>query len=414
MKSLVWSFVERVLPRAASALIVLFLAAVLPPSVVGLYSAVMVAVTLMQAISDGAVRQIAVSAIDSVEGRRFLRNYSVATASFGGLFIASICFVVASSNADIAAQGLSLLPLALIPAVTSARVKPLAVIQSAGRWASLARIQLIASAVSFAVSVGILFLTQSLVAAAVQGLMTESAFTLLVWLMAKRISLPNVSGSGAKTTGFGREFLHLSLYAALAWLQSQADRVLLLGIAGTGTLGLYSLSWSISRAGSDALAASTANVARPILLRDHDERAFARTLERALYAQAAIWTLTVAGTVFVVAPILGPPWAAAVAAVPVLALSGFASVVEWSATVAMVKNARIRWAAPIKAAGVVLAIPIALIAVNDLWLASWWVVGRECVVMILMGLATRGPVGRASAMAMALTVAGGVIALLMH
>lgn len=411
MKALALSFLERVLPRGASALIVLLLAAALPPSVVGLYSAVIIAVTLVQSISDGAVRQIAVSAIDSVEGRDFLRRYSVLTAVIGGMTILVACLLVIWLNPGLAPQAWTLLPLALVPTFAAMRVESLAIMQSASRWRYLARAQLVASSGSLLVSIGLLWFTQSLVAATVQALLTEVVFTAQVRRSARVTAVPPRPHGDQDVRSYGREFGHLSLYASLAWLQSQADRVLLLMLGGTGRLGLFSLSWSLSRAGSDALSASTANVARPYLLRDGDTKRFTSTVERALLVQAVIWILTVAGASVLVAPILGPEWAPAIAAVPVLTLSGFSSVVEWSVTIAMVANSRIKWASPIKGVGVLMAVPIALVAVHDLWLASWLVVARECIVMVLMTFVTMGPARRACAVALGLTAVGAALAL---
>lgn len=401
------SFAERLIPRVASAIVMLLLAIYLSPTEVGIYASLLIGLTLVQAISDGAIRQIAVGAVGFPKGERFLRQYTRVASLAGTLVMMGIYGLVVWSSAPAdKSQAALLAPVVLVPFAAAIRTRGLALIQSHGDWGLLARLQAVASGASLAISVPTLVLTESLLASALQLVMAEALFTVGVLTRSKRIVPSPAAGEG-----FGglREFTHMSLYSLASWAQSQADRILLTWWAGVSRLGLYSFSSSIARAGADALSIATANVTRPYMLRTRDLTTFERALYRSLAVALVTYTLTVAGTYFVLDPLLAPVWDESLQAVPVMALSVFPTVVAWSLTSVLTAHGRVAWATPIKVGGMILAVPIALAAVHSIEAAAWLVVLREILVMAATTIAGGFRVWRAPALAVFLTLGLGAI-----
>jgi hypothetical protein len=168
---------------------------------------------------------------------------------------------------------------------------------------------------------------------------------------------------------------------------------LLAWITGPTILGLYSLAWAISRAVGDAVSFSAVNVLRPTLVgNDYDDGRTAglkadRVLTRAVPLSASIALATGMAATLILPHMLGPEWLPAIQAVPIMALSIIPTLLSWCLTVILVAQKRLRWAAPIKAVGIVLSAPIALAATFDLRLAAWAVVAREVVDLFLMMVA---------------------------
>lgn len=402
MKSLVWAFLERVLPRAASAVIMLGLAAFLTPEIVGIYALGILVMTLYQAASDTAIRQIAVSAVATVDGRTFLRRYVSVSSVAGFIFVAGgLVVVYALTPADVRGQVYYLTPLIAVPALMAARVSAVAQIQIAARWRSLATFQLVATAASFAVSVPVLLLTRSLLASALQIVVTELSFTVLT-IVASRSIPPAGSSDDERDLPLGREYLHLATYSVLGWFQSQTDRVLMGPVAGSTTLGLFSVATSVARSGGDAVSTSTANVLRPELLanRQYGPKEIGQradhVLGKAVWVSAAATVLTLIGIELVLRPILSSQWDDALDAARIISLTIIPTLFSWSMTVVLIAAARTKWAAPIKSLGIPMAIPIAFVAGHSLLWAGVLVVLREVVLLALLVASSGGSYPRRS------------------
>jgi O-antigen/teichoic acid export membrane protein len=391
-RNLVFSFLERIFPRAASAIVMLVLATFVAPNVVGVYAWGVLALTLFQSVTDSAVRQIAVLAIKSRSGLRFLDRYALWSSILGILFLALVLAALGLFlPEDVRHQTIFLVPLLLIPPIDAIRVRHVAYLQTHNKWSRLATAQLMAAIVSFGVSIPVLFLTKSLLASALQLVLTELWFTLQARVAAKRAGFFGVDESTRQEGTSPRiEYLHIALYSLLGWLQGQSDRVLLAGLAGTGKLGLYSFSWSLSRSAGDAVSNATANVLRPALIGHEISEVTAvrkradQILVRAVSIAAAVIVATSLIAEFVIRRILSSDWDGAIDAVPVMSLSIIPTLLAWSLTVVLIARKRLRWAPPIKAVGVLLAVPVAFAATKSIELAAWIVVMREVIVLILM------------------------------
>jgi len=397
--NLAWSVLERVLPRAASALIMLVLAARLAPSVVGIYAWMILALTLVQTVGDTAARQTAVVHDGTASGARFIGRFRVWSAVVGGALLSVVVMALLLTQAEQDRwQALALAPFVLVPAASAAGIDALVRLQRSGRWKDIASNQAWSSTCSLLCSVPTLVATGSLLASALQALLAEAGFAVLNRRRAARLGRGADTGTRPSelTGGVFRDYLHTALFALLGWGQGQTDRLSIGGLAGGSRLGQYAFAMSLSRSIGDAAALAAVNVLRPALTeaaRDGrgseivavTEASLRRSLVLAVVAAVA----TSIGVELIVAPFLADDWDPALALVPILALSVAPSVVAWSITAVLQAESRMRWASPIKAVGVLLSLPVGLVALQDLQLAAWLVNARELVVMALLLLAAR-------------------------
>lgn len=387
-------------PRGASALIMLLLASIVAPDVVGVYALGVLALTLFQSVTDGSVRQIAVKAIQSQEGLGFIRSYRIRVALLGALLMAVFVFMTYYwQPASLKPYTLALLPLLVVPVITAFRVTAIAVLQRDNKWKLLARAQLMAAASSLLISIPILILTRSIWASSFQMVLTEAVFGILVVRWSRHVPEKRLTGGVVGVGSVNREYRHLALYSGLGWGQSQADRVLLAFFAGPVALGLYTLAQSLSRSVGDSLSTSTANVLRPALLKDRisieEIRLKTAPILRRACHMSGLCTFFVILVSTLLLPLLLPPeWGVALSATGIMALAVGPTMLAWSITVVLIAMNKVKWAAPIKLIGVVMALPIALAAVSDIQSAAVLVVVRDVVLAVLMIFVARGAIDR--------------------
>lgn len=385
---LAWSFAERTLPRAASAVLLLSLAYFVQPAIVGLYSWAVLGVTVYQALTDEAVRQVAVPALHSPSGEKFFRIYPWVASATGVLFIGIVIEAIwILAPLSLRPQALMLLPLAAVPIATNLGIISVAKLQVAHRWSRLASGQFTAALVSLSITLPVMILTRSVLACALQLLLTETIFA--IWcIRASRNLTPTFRGQSGR--GILGVYFGMSGYGLLGWGQGQADRLLIGSVAGTATLGFYSTATSIARSLGDSMAAATANVLRArISLASPPTASEIRTTSHKVIIAAgflggasiiAVWL----GTRFFLERVLSDAWMPALRAVPIVALSTIPSIVTWSLTTVVVARGRSLHGIPVRFLGVLMAIPIALSATVSLELAAWIVVARDTFIMFLV------------------------------
>ncbi|SUE15386.1 Polysaccharide biosynthesis protein [Rhodococcus gordoniae] len=400
MKDLIWAFLERVFPRIASALVMLGMTFFISPSTVGIYALAILVVTFFQSATDAAIRQIAVPALRTEIGRDFLARYSKRTPIVGALFTAlPLAAIYITLPADTKAEFIPVFIFVLIPTVTARRVTTIAYHQKCGNWKALAKFQLIAALLSFLVSVPVLLITHSLLAPALQLFITELGFTILSRRALAECDVKEDSQGESEivqeTHNPHREFVHLSLYSMVAWIQTQADRVIMGPLAGAARLGEYTVATSIARSAGDAISTSTANVLRPRLFnRGDSEAATVRSGADAILLKstpiaAAATATTIAGIELVLRPLLDNEWDSSLDAAIILSLTTGPTLFAWCMTVILIAAKRIRWAAPIKMIGALCALPIAFAAVQSIQYAATLAVVREVLVLGLLTLVAR-------------------------
>lgn len=376
-----WSFFERLAPRAVSALLLLLLAYFAAPDVVGIYNWGIIFYTFFQAFTDSPLRQILIVASSSRKGIRFLRRYRISTAIAGVLFLLASFFVLYRNlDLSIRDQVWSLLPLALAPIFTAAGVTGLGRIQASHGWRVLAGGQTFAAAASIVVAGPILFLTHSPIGCSLGLLTTEAVFAF--WCLRKSRAFP-VSPTRYLREKVASMYVHMAGYSALAWLQGQADRVLIGLFSGAANLGYFSMASALARSLGDALASSSANILRSEIasLDEPTARevrvAATRTLNKGIFLAASAAASSVLVTELAVRPLLGTEWDMALSIVPIIALCTVPSLLSWSSAVLHLANKSSSRALIAPAVGVVFALPISFAAANDLETAAWIVVLRE-------------------------------------
>jgi O-antigen/teichoic acid export membrane protein len=418
LKNLIWSLVERVLPRAANALLMVLLAYFLTPFEVGLYVWPMLILTFYYSALDGAIRQVVVPSWSSKNAFGLLVSYQ-RWASVAGVavMIVTIGIMLLHFTAD-RAQILGLLPLVAVPVFNSISVIPLGFIQKMNDWRALARMQVIAAAVSLIVSVPAVLLTRSLTGASLQVLLTECIFAFAVRRAAESRGMAEIRAGLSEGPTYGREFFHASVFFVGGWAQAQIDKVLIGAFAGTSLLGSYNFALAVARNPGDAVSASTSNVLRVRLseMEVGEPRELGKAADGVLLKAVGLGVIMVIvlimGVELILKPLLGATWQAPLNASLPATISILPTILSWGLPVVMLSIKRLAWGGPLRVVGILLALPIAYAATVSLSAAAWALLGREVVMSLLFMLACgRAVPVRASAMTMLLVVVlSGVIA----
>ncbi|MFJ5693889.1 hypothetical protein ACIP9X_08555 [Arthrobacter sp. NPDC093125] len=366
----------------------MFLAAIyVSPSVLGVYTWAILGLSLLQSAFDVAVRQVAVGALQTRRGLRFLKRYRQTFIIAGPAFLVFIIMLLLISQpAELYGSIWTLAPLILAPISMALATRSVAILQSAGEWKALASAQSKAVMASLAISLPVVLLTQSIAGCVLQVAVVEVIFALLVTLNARRTIIPSGTNAVTAPPNISSQFSSASIYSTLGWGQGQSDRVLVGFFAGVARLGQYNLAWSVSRSLGDAIVNATINVLRPQILLSNatSDNTVKTLLDRASLLIAGMIILTVAGTEIILKPVLGAEWFDALNAVPVMALCTLPQVFSYSATIYLTRTGKLRSGLQPKMLGLVLAVPIAFAAMFGLTFAAWLAVLREVLVMSWM------------------------------
>lgn len=390
-----WAALERILPRALMALTSIVVAAVTSPGAVGAYAWGVLVLTLFQSLTDQPVRHVAIQSIGHKRGEGFLTSYAWLSSVVGAVIIGATAVIVdrllvVPSSIPLFA---SLIPLAAVPTAMACAVRATARMQLANRWGAISLWRAVSSGVGVAVGAPTAIATQSILGASLTVLVSEGVFALAVVLSARRVNLPEMIDAESPARG---SFLHMQIYSMLGWSQSQLDRVFIGLFAATSALGGYSLASAVGRSAGDALGASQAAILRRDLssMKSLDERDQVRSLLRKQFSMGSVLAFggaiaTIGATLFVLRPILGSEWSAALAMVPILSLSAIPSVISWSSAPIHIYSRRSGRSILAPVAGVLVAPLVALAALYSLPMAAWVILARE-VVMALVQVSLMG------------------------
>ncbi len=384
-----WSLAERLAPRLATAVVSLLLAAFVAPSDVGVYALGIVALTLVQAFSDVGLRQSLLlhwrdsRALPFYD--RFARHGRYLSFAAMVLLIALIAVTTGAPSRRFA----ELLPLAAVPVVAMLSLPWMVALQAGGEWRRASTAQGVGALSGLALSVPVLVATRSIVAGSLQLLLAEVVTLVMARASARRLpdapkepGLASIAHDCAVTSG----------YAAMGWGQSQADRLLVGAVAGTGVLGLYSFASQVSRSLAEAAAQGAGAVLRADLgaLDPRDSRGIREAADRAIVRASALvaglTVLSIAGA-WVLSLLLDPQWAPALEVVPLMTASGLGTVAAWNMTAVLQARKIVGRAIWVRLVGIALAVPIALSAQTSLVLAAGAVVVRELFVALLLCVA---------------------------
>lgn len=386
MTALLWAFVERIAPRVASALVTIVFAAVTSPTQVGYYAAMVLIYMIVHSSSDSAVRQIAVSAVQSRSGLSFLRRYSRWYAVIGPLFMLAGAGFLVATGAPLSIV-LALLPMVLAPVAVASATVPTARLQHAGLWRRIALTQSAAVLTSCALAAPLVLLTHNPLGPAAQLGLSELIFAL--GLRRAAASVPLHLTADPRPTDYRREFGSASAFSLVYWTQAQLDRVLVGLLAGPHVLGLYTFAWSLSRNLTDALGYAVVNVVRPVIVGGQvtSEQELRRLIGSAV-RRGMVPTLVVVAVTWFAALVVGPrvmssAWDPAFRIVPLMSLCSVPMLVSLCVTPVLVVQERLHIGTVAQVVGAALSVGVALCATQSLMLAAWAALLRAVVVMLL-------------------------------
>jgi O-antigen/teichoic acid export membrane protein len=371
-------------------------AALTSPTIVGYYSAAILAYMVVQSTGDAAIRQIAVGALSSRDGLRFLSRYQRVYALTGMVFVAVVIAAMVRWGSATALIGWELAPIALAPVAVASGTRAVATLQRAGRWRQIGQIQGLGVLASCAVTIPLVIATRSPIGSALQLLVSEALFAWGARRAARRVEPVAVGDSSSPT---GRLFASASLFTLLTWAQGQADRVCLGFLGGSHRLGLYTFGWNLSRNVTDSLGIATGNVLRPLIIDGtrkaphHLRSLVTRSMRRGIAMTACVVALTYIGAYALAPLVFGPEWAPALEAVPLMSVSAVPALVSWCLTPVLVHEGMLRTGTVARVAGLALSFVVAACALKSLVWAAWAGLGREMVAVAIMAWGCRRVVG---------------------
>lgn len=393
MRGQLAAFIERALPRGFSALLTLLLAKLTNPHLVGVYGFIILMYTAVQAATDTAARQVLMRVVREQAGRRaqgpagehFMHVYRRIVPALSFVLVMGLAVVLRlHGTIDSWMLVAEVLPQALAPTATAIGLHAVGILQAAGRWGVMAKAQFWASLASVAAVLPVMFVTRDLLAPALQTLLAESMVAWLCVRAARGVQIETHRDEGHRS--IGSELVSMSTFSLMAWSQGQAERVLMGAMAGPSQLGIYGTASSVARAPGDALAASTANIVRTelaLVTEARDIQAVAnRVLTKALLLAAGGWAAAIMVAV-ALRPVMGPEWYPALDIVPVLAISAFPAVLTWPASAILLRAGRGWHTLWSPVAGIAMAIVIAWMSTRSLLAASYLVVARDLVTVVV-------------------------------
>jgi O-antigen/teichoic acid export membrane protein len=368
------------------------LAAQVGPTLVGYYAWMILGVTFLQTAFDASVRQVSVMALSSRAGLRFLERYRriyAALGTFALLALLLLLFALAGPANTYSLVGL--VPIATVPLLMSLSTILIADEQRRGGWKELALIQFRAVLIAFIITIPLLLYFPSLLGPAINLAVIEA----LIYVQLRRSrphTLVTFDSKGASASNLKRRFREAFLYSTLGWGQSQLDRVAVGALGGSGLLGLYTFSWSLSRSLGDAISNGSVNVLRARIFAGSTSSSEAKSIVGKSLRQTLILVvagiLIVFGALYWVLPhILGPEWRSAINAAYILVLCTVPQAIASSSSVLLMHSAKMRGGLVVRVVGLACALPIGICAVIDLRLGASAALLREilmCVVSMLI------------------------------
>lgn len=392
MRILVWAFAERLAPRVGTALLMLAFAATSSPETVGYYAAAMTGYTILQTITDGAAKRIAVSAVVTKQGVAFLRLYRIWYAVLGTLALLGVIILVWLWGAP-ASDVLTFTPLLLLPGVMGMRVEALANLQRAGHWRQISVASASSTLVALSVGFPLVLTLHNALGSVVQLVLTETLFA--VWLRAtakaKCTPVPLIDTD----TDYRSAFWSAGGFIISLQGQYQLDRVLVGAMGGSAALGAFNLGWSLSRSVSDSLSTGTLNVLQSRVMDGQQrsaqeiQRIVMDVLPRAL-AMASVTVAAVYLAARFVAPwILGEAWTSMLQMVPLMSATALPAICCYCLVSVLMYYQRMSWAIAPRILGLVFSVGVGWAVQYSLEAAVWIAMLREVVSMFVMMIGAR-------------------------
>ena len=422
MKTLFWAFVERFAPRAGTALLMLAFAALSTPATVGYYAAMMTGYAVLQAVTDGAAKRTATTAVATEQGLLFLRRYRRWYAALGTLFLLGVMWVVTLWGAAVS-DVVTFLPLLLLPTIMGRTVVPLALLQRAGQWKRISMLSSASALAALCVGFPLVFAFHNALGSVVQLVLTELLFAVGVhW--ASRTLRESCLVTSDPSARYWPHFASAGTFIISLQGQYQLDRVTVGAMAGPAALGSFNLGWALARTFTDSLSTSTLNVVQARVIDGQKKSADAiRTIVMAALPRALIMASVIVVGVYVaarfVAPLfLGEEWNDMLQVVPLMSVTGIPSICCYCLLPPLLYFKRINWATAPRLLGLVLSLAIGWAVQYSLDAAVWIALFREFLALAVMLVGAKVivtkrmvllPIGATAAACLLISAADGLL-----
>jgi glycosyltransferase involved in cell wall biosynthesis len=318
--------IDMITYRGFSAVISLAMALLFAPSIVGVYSANLMFLTLYQGLIEGPVRNLA----PELSSDKFIHS-SLSSHALKWRWIATfmltltgVFFAIGPGNITPTTLALSI-PIWLEPLIAGPALLRQISLQSSKNWPRLMRSRMLALTTSSLAVLSLIFLTH---AAFFAGLFLPLV-DLLIIAFAGSSEVKVKIASGAKriqkdSFDVAARLKGVVNLRLLSWLAAQADRLMVTLTASLSTIGHYSVALALSRMLADSTAMGAYMRFGPRIGEDRDLGAirlklssFVRNLTGAMLA---IQSLTTVVAVLCL-PVMPETWKPAIGAIPILAAS---------------------------------------------------------------------------------------------
>lgn len=387
MITLLWAFVERLAPRAGTALLMVVFAATSNPTTVGYYAAAMTGYAILQAITDGAAKRIATAAVATTKGTQFLRMYRIWYPILGTLFLAGTLAIVGWWGAP-AADIVAMIPMLALPTIMATSIVPLARLQRAGSWKLISGISGSSAAVALLAGFPLVLWLHNALGSVTQLVLTELLFSIGLHLAAKRTLPPQILVSSQEN--YTAAFASAGGFIISLQAQYQLDRIAVGVLGGPGALGAFNLGWSLSRSITDSLSTSTLNVIQSRVMDAREKTAdeirtiIMGSLPHAIRVGGVVVAATYVVARFIAPAILDESWDDMLQVVPLMSATAIPSILCYCLLPALMYFGRMRWAITPRVIGLAFSLGVGWAVQYSLDAAIWFAMARELTAMIIM------------------------------
>lgn len=344
---------ERLVSRGSAAAVGLIVAAFVAPEDLGAYALVLLPLTLLAAVGDQAIRQIAARVLRHEGGRSFIRTAAAAYGLVSAAIMSAFVLTLAGTGVITQTHALSTMPLVLVPVVIAIGLDRVCGLQRANQWGLLARKQAVGSGMALLLTVPLSPLL-GVGAASIQMLLSEIVMLILIW------RTQPAEGDLPREQFVSRYLLPTSWSGAMGWLQGQSDRVVLSSLGALDLLGQLSIASSLVRSPIDAALTGYVTHLRIALSNTSSQKqrraVLGARLPGILAMALMLQVLVTLVGVLMIAPILGPQWSAAVLLVPLLAAGSVPVAVTWVLSASLIDAGQAKRMLPLQLAGIALSV----------------------------------------------------------
>lgn len=390
----VWAVGDTLVQRGGSAVVLMTLAGLTSPTVVGVIAILTLVLTLYQACVEAPLRQIAFRTLQAGSGgTEFIKRASTTGGFLGSLLLLIIAtaLILGESMSEEAGR-VTLLIFALVPLVTSKSLRRLMECQRDGDWRRIAISRMGATFVSFIAAAGFVVIGVPVAAVPVQAFACEVVFWLLI-----RPGTPKTAAvvGGTQDVSFFSDFRSTALLSLFGWLRGQGDRLALSIIAGPGALGVYTIGYAFARAGFDGAANGSMNLFRSRLAQGNlssgsrTNSLFRSQLFLLIVIAGFISGISLVATAILYKLFLGEVWRTSVAIAPMIVASSFACAYTWSMNAYLNHTGQTRKAYKIQWFEIIAGLGVAAVIAWNIYFGIVCLVLRDVLSAIFLAVVAR-------------------------